>query len=107
MPPTPTSTPFPGTGWLRAALLASGALLVSCCAHAALAAPAGPLDPLEGAAELSRAFALGSPALAGPEDLRHPGRARLEMPLGGQPALVDPRPAALLVRPVPVRVVRP
>ena len=93
------AAPFSGTGWLRTAAFVSSALLLACGVHALLSGPGAPWDPLSGVAGLARTYALGSPALANPEDLRHPGRARPEMPLMGQPALVDPRPAALLIRP--------
>ncbi|MBI5548072.1 MAG: hypothetical protein HY901_29685 [Deltaproteobacteria bacterium] len=100
----PATKPFAGTNLVvTAAALAAAALLV-CALHATLARRGGPLDPLAGVEDMAEAHALTSPALAAPEDLRHPEWARPEMPVAGQPALIDPRPAALVVRPPPFSV---
>lgn len=97
--------PFRGAGPITALLGLATLALLACVAHAAFSGRARSAARLGAALDLAARASLDTPALAAPEDLRHPGWARAEMPLGGQPTLVDPRAAALVVRPPPMTVV--
>ncbi len=97
--------PFRGARPITALLALATLALLACFAHAAFSGRARSAARLGAALDLAARASLDAPALAAPEDLRHPGWARAEMPLGGQPTLVDPRAAALVVRPPPMTVV--
>lgn len=106
-PSTPgEERPFRGARPITALLAFATLALIACVAHAAFSGRAHSQARLGPALDLAARASLDAPALAAPEDLRHPGWARAEMPLGGQPTLVDPRAAALVVRPPPMRVER-